>query len=333
MAKNYAITVKDIKKSYGDVEVLKGIDLQVERGTILALLGPNGAGKTTMVKILATLLGADGGKAHIEGYDVFADADKVRSIIGLTGQYAAIDEYLTGRENLRMMGRLYHLSKADAARRTEELLGQFDLLGAADRQAKTYSGGMSRRLDLAASLIASPPVIFLDEPTTGLDPRSRMAMWDIIKKLVDQGSTILLTTQYLEEADQLAHRIAVLDGGKIIAEGTSDQLKEKVGKERIEFVFETPAHLEKARVALDIDVAQVDEKRRSLSIANDGGVHKLKSLLEKLEKAKIGVEGLSLHKPTLDDVFMNLTGHQASTDENEKNGDAKLPKSKKKGKK
>jgi ABC-2 type transport system ATP-binding protein len=334
--KDYAILTKGIKKSFGDVNVLKGIDLKVERGTILALLGPNGAGKTTMVKILATLLKADAGEARIEGHHVFEDADKVRSVIGLTGQYAAIDEYLTGRENLRMMGRLYHLSKADATRRSEELLTQFDLLEAADRQSKTYSGGMSRRLDLAASLIASPPVIFLDEPTTGLDPRSRLAMWDIIKSLAAQGSTILLTTQYLEEADQLAHRIAVLDNGRIIAEGTSDQLKEKVGKERIELVFETPAQLAKAQAALAADAAVVDEKRRSLSIANDGAVHKLRQLLEKLEKAKVNVESLSLHKPTLDDVFMKLTGHQATAakpDQTETQAAKASKAKKKKGKK
>ncbi len=312
---DYAILAQGIQKSYGDLHVLNGIDLKVKRGTILALLGPNGAGKTTMVKILSTLLKADGGEVTIENYDIFAQADEVRGVIGLTGQYAAVDEYLTGRENLRMMGRLYHLSKANSARRTEELLTQFDLLGAADRQAKTYSGGMSRRLDLAASLIASPPVIFLDEPTTGLDPRSRLAMWDIIKSLVEQGSTILLTTQYLEEADQLADRIAVLDGGKIIAEGTSDQLKEKVGKERIELAFESAAQFEKGRAALADADAQIDEKRRTISIANDSGVHKLKTLLEKLEKAKVSVEALSLHKPTLDDVFMHLTGHQAIVEE------------------
>jgi ABC-2 type transport system ATP-binding protein len=332
---DYAILAQGIQKSYGDLHVLNGIDLKVKRGTILALLGPNGAGKTTMVKILSTLLKADGGEARIENYDIFAQADEVRGVIGLTGQYAAVDEYLTGRENLRMMGRLYHLSKADSARRTEELLTQFDLLGAADRQAKTYSGGMSRRLDLAASLIASPPVIFLDEPTTGLDPRSRLAMWDIIKSLVEQGSTILLTTQYLEEADQLADRIAVLDGGKIIAEGTSDQLKEKVGKERIELAFESIVQFEKGRAALADGDAQIDEKRRTISIANDSGVHKLKTLLEKLEKAEVSVESLSLHKPTLDDVFMHLTGHQAIVEEAEdaqneaKTADTK----KKKGKK
>jgi ABC-2 type transport system ATP-binding protein len=246
----YAIEVTNVTKSYGDLKVLKGIDLKVRRGSVMALLGPNGAGKTTIVKILSTLLQADSGSAHIEGHDVTSEADAVRGVIGLTGQYAAIDEYLSGRENLNMMGRLYHLSKKDARRRTEELLKQFDLVEAADRPAKTYSGGMGRRLDLAASLIAAPPILFLDEPTTGLDPRSRITMWDIITGLVAAGSTILLTTQYLEEADQLADQIAVLDGGKIIAQGTADELKDKVGKERIEFSFATDEDFKGALKAL-----------------------------------------------------------------------------------
>lgn len=331
MPKNeYAITTRGIKKSYGNLKVLDGIDLKVKRGTIQALLGPNGAGKTTTVKILATLLDADGGEATIEGYDVFKQADQVRTQIGLTGQYAAVDEYLTGRENLQMMGRLYHLSREDTKRRTDELLEQFDLVEAADRTAKTYSGGMRRRLDLATSLIATPPVIFLDEPTTGLDPRSRMAMWDIIKRLVDHGSTILLTTQYLEEADQLADRIAVIDGGKVIAEGTADELKSKVGKERIELTFATPADYKKAKEALKSKSLMSDDKRNVLSVPNDSGVRKLKEVLEKLENAKVKTEGMSLHKPTLDDVFMQLTGHQASTAEDD---EEKTNKSKKKGKK
>lgn len=313
---DYAITVSGIKKSYGKLEVLKGIDFQVERGSILALLGPNGAGKTTMVKILSTLLPADAGSASIEGFDVLAQADEVRGLVGLTGQYTAIDEYLTGRENLQMMGRLYHLGMADTARRTEELLEAFDLVEAADRTAKTYSGGMRRRLDLAASLIASPSVIFLDEPTTGLDPRSRLAMWEIITGLAERGSTILLTTQYLDEADQLADHIVVIDGGKVIAEGTPDQLKEKVGSERIELTFASPEDMKKARAMIG-DSAQVDDKRQKLSVANDGGVRALKALLEKLEKAGIAVEGLSLHKPTLDDVFMNITGHAAQQEPEE----------------
>ncbi len=222
---DYAITVKGLEKSFGNVKVLDGVDLQVEKGTMLALLGPNGAGKTTTIRILSTLLKPDGGKAEVNGFDVAHQAHHVRESIGLTGQYAAVDEILTGYENLIMMGRLYHLSREDSVKRAKELLDQFDLVEAAHRPAKTYSGGMRRRLDLAASLIATPPIIFLDEPTTGLDPRSRLAMWAIIKKLVEADVTILLTTQYLEEADQLADKIAVIDGGKIIATGTSAELQ------------------------------------------------------------------------------------------------------------
>lgn len=313
----YAIDVQDIKKSYGKLKVLDGVTFKVSRGTIFALLGPNGAGKTTTVRILSTLLKADGGSATIEGFEVGEQADAVRSIIGLTGQYAAVDEYLSGRENLRMMGRLYHLSKENAMQRAEELLEQFDLVEASDRPSKTYSGGMRRRLDLASSLIASPPIVFLDEPTTGLDPRSRLAMWDIIKKLAEKGSTILLTTQYLEEADQLADRIVVIDGGKVIAEGTADELKEKVGKERIEFSFADPIDLQKASAALEGHALQINEKRRTISISNDGGVSKLKELLVILEKADVTVDGLSLHKPTLDDVFMHVTGRATTVDEEE----------------
>lgn len=301
--------------SFGRLKVLKGIDLNVKRGTVLALLGPNGAGKTTTVRILTTLLTPDAGTATIEGFDVQKDAHEVRGIIGLTGQYAAVDEYLTGRENLNMMGRLYHLSKADSKRRTEELLKQFDLLDAADRAAKTYSGGMRRRLDLASSLIAVPPVIFLDEPTTGLDPRSRLTMWAVIKQLISEGSTILLTTQYLDEADQLADRIAVIDGGKVIAEGTADELKEKVGKERIELTFASDGDYKKAHNLLGDTATQSDPERKSLSFSNDGGVANLRKMLEDLDASKIKVEGLSLHKPTLDDVFLHLTGHQASSGE------------------
>lgn len=312
---SYSIVAKNIHKSFGEVDVLKGIYLQVPQGSILALLGPNGAGKTTTIRILTTLLEADSGTATIEGYDVKEQADGVRGVIGLTGQYAAVDEYLTGRENLEMMGRLYHLSRKDSKRRAEELLEQFELTEAANRPAKTYSGGMRRRLDLASSLVATPPVIFLDEPTTGLDPRSRLAMWDIIKGLAKSGSTILLTTQYLDEADLLADSIVVIDNGKVIAKGTADELKQNVGKERIEFTFEKAIDLEKARTIIDGEAAQVDEKRRTISVANDGGVKKLKALLEKLESNKVKVEGLSLHKPTLDDVFLHLTGHEASQEE------------------
>ena len=233
MAKsNYAVTVSGLKKSYGTNHVLKGINLKVERGTMLALLGPNGAGKTTTVRILSTLLPFDDGTVTIEGFDVKTQSDEVRNVIGLTGQSAAVDELLTGRENLEMMGRLYRLVPASAKARAQELLEEFDLVAAADRPAKTYSGGMRRRLDLAVSLIATPPIIFLDEPTTGLDPRSRLAMWGIINQLKEKGATIFLTTQYLEEADQLADQIVVIDGGKVIAEGTAAELKRKEGELR-----------------------------------------------------------------------------------------------------
>jgi len=308
---DYAISAVDLHKSFGKVKVLQGVDLRVERGTMLALLGPNGAGKTTTVRILSTLLTQDSGTATIGGYDVRKQADEVRGVIGLTGQYAAVDELLTARENLLMMGHLYHLDKASSKRRAEELLEQFDLVKAADRTVKTYSGGMRRRLDLAISLIASPPIIFLDEPTTGLDPRSRLAMWGIIKKLMAAGATILLTTQYLEEADQLADKIAVIDGGTVIAEGTADQLKSKVGKERLELILESEKDFTAAAQLFADDELHEDASRRSLSIAVDGGAMHVKDILVQLEKAKIKVEGLSLHKPTLDDVFLTLTGRQA----------------------
>ena len=309
MAKNdIVIEAKNLQKSYGKTEVLKGIDLQVERGTMLALLGPNGAGKTTTVRILSTLLNFDGGEAKIEGHNVVKDADKVRSVIGLTGQSAAVDELLTGRENLVMMGRLYRLTKKSAKARAEELLKDFDLVDAADRPAKTYSGGMRRRLDLAVSLIATPPVIFLDEPTTGLDPRSRQAMWDIIKDLLAKGTTILLTTQYLEEADQLADQIIVIDDGKVIAEGTSKQLKSKLGADRLEVTFKNADTLAKAAKALGKAVAELDDKENTASITLKDTNKDVKHVLDVLSKEKINVESLAVHKPTLDDVFISLTG-------------------------
>lgn len=317
-----AIVVKNLTKSYGKLQVLKGIDLNVKRGSIFALLGPNGAGKTTTVKILTTLLPADSGTVTVEGFDVLNEPQKVRGVIGLTGQYAAVDEYLNGYENLEMMGRLYHLSGANAKKRANELLEQFDLVEAAKRPVKTYSGGMRRRLDLALSLIATPPVIFLDEPTTGLDPRSRLAVWDIVNKLTESGVTILLTTQYLEEADQLADMIAVIDGGKVIAQGTSDQLKQKVGNERLELTFKTEADLEKAAKLIKGESINSDLKKKILSLPTDGSVHELRTLLAKFEEAKIEIDSLSLHKPTLDDVFLKLTGHQASVDAEEE-GSAK----------
>lgn len=317
-----AIQIKDVHKSFGKLKVLDGIDLDVKRGTITALLGPNGAGKTTTIRILATLLKADKGQALIDGYDVVRDADKVRTLIGLTGQYAAIDEYLTGEENLYMMGRLYHLSKSDTKRRTKDLLEQFDLVDAADRYAKTYSGGMRRRLDLAASLIATPPILFLDEPTTGLDPRSRLSLWEIIEQLADAGTTILLTTQHLDEADRLADDIAVLDNGKMIARGTADELKDKVGAERVQLTFESDAALRKAKKMITTSDVQLDEKARKLSFANDKGISGLREILGKYDKEKINIAALSLSKPSLDDVFMKLTGH-AATDEEKEEAEAK----------
>jgi len=322
MAKNdYVIQAKNLVKSYGDNHVLKGIDLNVKRGSMLALLGPNGAGKTTTVRILSTLLKFDKGSVTVEGHDVATEADKVRSVIGLTGQSAAVDELLTGRENLVMMGRLYRLTPASAKARAEELLKEFDLVGAADRPTKTYSGGMRRRLDLAVSLIATPPVIFLDEPTTGLDPRSRLAMWAIIKKLMEDGTTILLTTQYLEEADQLADQIVVIDNGKVIAEGTAKQLKSKVGKDRLELTFANDATLAKAVDALGKDVVDTNEKDSTVTVVIKETNVDIKKTLDTLSRKNISIQSMAVHKPTLDDVFLSLTGKQKKADKKTKKGD------------
>ncbi|MDP2586677.1 MAG: ATP-binding cassette domain-containing protein [Candidatus Komeilibacteria bacterium] len=314
-ADNQAIIVKGLTKSYKNLQVLKGLDFAVERGSMLALLGPNGAGKTTTIKILSTLLKGDGGSAVINGFNVATHAHQVRQNIGLTGQYAAVDEYLTARENLQMMGRLYHLSVSDSRRRAVELLEQFDLNEAAERAVKTYSGGMRRRLDLALSLIATPPVLFLDEPTTGLDPRSRLAMWEIIKQLVAADVTILLTTQNLEEADQLADSIAVLDNGKIIAQGTANELKSQVGKERLEITIDAKSDFNKAISVIGGEALATDAKARSLSLSTEGSVAEVKRVLNLMEQAGIEIETLSLHKPTLDDVFLKLTGHNAAAEE------------------
>lgn len=308
---NNIITIKNLTKSFKKVDVLKGINLEVEKGTMLALLGPNGAGKTTTIRILSTLLVPDSGDVTINGFNVLKDTDAVRSSIGLTGQYAAVDELLTGRENLVMMGQLYHLSKKDSRVRADELLAEFDLVDAADRIAKTYSGGMRRRLDLALSLIATPPILFLDEPTTGLDPRSRITIWDIIKKLMAKGTTILLTTQYLDEADKLADKIAVLDHGKIIAQGTANELKAMVGKERLEVTIDKASDFAKAKEAIVSDNKEVDESERKISVATEGTVADLKRVLDSMADAGVEVETFSLHKPTLDDVFLKLTGHAA----------------------
>jgi len=316
-----AIVVKNLQKSYKDLKVLRGIDFTVKRGTVLALLGPNGAGKTTTIKILSTLLLPDGGSASINDDDVVKHPSRVRGSIGLTGQFAAVDEYLTGEENVFMIGRLYRLSKAEAHERTQELLKQFDLVEASKRVVKTYSGGMKRRLDLAMSLIASPPVIFLDEPTTGLDPRSRLAMWSMIKKLVENGTTILLTTQYMDEADRLADEIVVIDNGKVIAQGNSAQLKAKVGSDRLELTISEKSDFDKARKVVDGKNLQADKDRRVLSIATKGGVTELKQALQRLEEAKIEVESVELRRPTLDDVFLTLTGHIATVETVAENDD------------
>jgi ABC-2 type transport system ATP-binding protein len=309
------IEVKNLRKSYGNHEVLKGIDLSVARGTMLALLGPNGAGKTTTVRILSTLLGFDGGSVTIQGHNVATNPDKVRRIIGLTGQSAAVDEMLTGRENLVMMGRLYHLTKKSAHARAEELLEEFDLVEAANRPLKTYSGGMRRRLDLAVSLIATPPIIFLDEPTTGLDPRSRLAMWDIINRLKENGATILLTTQYLEEADQLADKIIVIDGGKVIAEGTARDLKAKVGKDHLVLTFDDDKAFTTAKKLLGKDLLEFDDKELTVTvIIQDTNADVLKTL-ETLSQGSSKFAAMAIHKPTLDDVFMSLTGKQATEKE------------------
>ncbi|MDB5166388.1 MAG: daunorubicin resistance transporter ATPase, antibiotic transport system ATP-binding protein [Candidatus Saccharibacteria bacterium] len=318
MAEQIAIKVSNLKKSYGKTSVLKGIDFKVRKGSMLALLGPNGAGKTTTVRILSTLLKYDEGEVSVHGYDVKKQSEQVKSVIGLTGQSAAVDELLTGRENLIMMGRLYRLTKASADSRASELLEEFDLIDAAERPVKTYSGGMRRRLDLAVSLIATPPIIFLDEPTTGLDPRSRIAMWEIIRKLMSDGTTILLTTQYLEEADQLADQIIVIDGGKVIAEGTAKELKAKVGKDRLELIFRSANELRAAVKLLNKEVAGTDDKEQSLTIMINDTNTDVRNVLDKLAKGSINVESMAVHKPTLDDVFLSLTGKTAKVEEEEK---------------
>src|SRR5579859_4245361 len=308
------IEVRGLTKAYGNNQVLKGIDLSVERGTMLALLGPNGAGKTTVVRILSTLLRFDLGTVKVDGHDVRTEADKVRGVIGLTGQAAAVDELLTGRENLVMMGQLYRLTAASARVRAQELLEEFDLVEAAGRPARTYSGGMRRRLDLAASLIAAPPVLFLDEPTTGLDPRSRLGMWEIIKNLLAGGTTILLTTQYLEEADQLADRIVVIDDGKVIAEGTPAALKSRVGNDRLELTFRDQPAFAQAIAVLRDDVIESNPREFSATVIIQDSSADVKRALDVLANSGVALQSLAVHKPTLDDVFLTLTGKQKPTE-------------------
>jgi ABC-2 type transport system ATP-binding protein len=314
-----AILVEGLTKSFGDVRALRGIDLSVPRGTVLGVLGPNGAGKTTAVRILTTLLQPDGGRALVEGRDVVRDAAAVRRSIGLSGQSAAIQEELTGRENLELIGRLYHLSWPQARSRAVELLAQFELTDAADRAAKTFSGGMQRRLDLAASLVGHPQVLFLDEPTTGLDPRARLGMWDIIRSLVADGTTLLLTTQYLDEADELADEIVVIDHGQVIAAGTSEDLKGRVGGDVLEFTVPDRTRTADAVTAI-VKVGEgephVDEETGVISIGVGGrGSDALIEAVRALDGAGVATQGLSLRRPSLDDVFLALTGHAAEEEE------------------
>ena len=302
-----AVVVTDVRKSFGETVVLDGVELTVSEGRIVALLGPNGAGKTTMVRILSTLVPADSGDVHVAGRDVRDDPDGVRASIGVTGQFSAVDELLTGRENLQLMADLNHLGRADGRARVDELLARFDLVEAASRTVSTYSGGMRRRLDLAMTLVGSPRVIFLDEPTTGLDPRGRRQMWDDIRGLTAAGVTILLTTQYLDEADELADRIAVLDRGRIVAEGTPDELKRRIPGGHIRLQFADPSALRAATELLD--GAAPDEARLVLRVSGNGDAASLRRLLEQLEDARIAVEELSISRPDLDDVFFAVTGH------------------------
>ncbi len=309
-----AVVAEGLVKTYGDVRALDGLDLVVPRGTVLGVLGPNGAGKTTAVKILTTLVPPDSGRARVAGIDVLDRPGQVRRRIGVSGQYAAVDEYLTGFENLEMVGRLYHLGKKRARQRAHELLEQFSLSDAANRVAKGYSGGMRRRLDLAGALVADPPVLFLDEPTTGLDPRSRTEMWDVISNLVQGGTSLLLTTQYLEEADLLADNIVVIDRGRKIAEGTADELKAQVGGERIEITVADADRLDDAeRLLRPMATGPVtrEHQRRGLLVPVSGGAALLADALRRLDAEGVAVDDVGLRRPTLDDVFLSLTGHRS----------------------
>jgi ABC-2 type transport system ATP-binding protein len=316
MSNRPAILAEGLHKYYGKTHALDGLDLVAEEGSVLGMLGPNGAGKTTAVRILTTLLRPDAGHAEVGGLDVVKQADQLRARIGLTGQYAAVDENLTGYENLKMFGQLYHLSGQVAKQRASELLERFDLVEAARRTVKTYSGGMRRRLDLAASLIMSPPVLFLDEPTTGLDPRGRLAMWEVISNLVADGTTVLLTTQYLEEADQLAQQIVVVDHGRVIARGTSDELKAQVGGERLELTVASANDLQAAIQAVQAYSSgelQIDTARRHVAVPVTNGAQQLAAVIRDLDNAQVALEDLALRRPTLDDVFLSLTGHEAES--------------------
>jgi ABC-2 type transport system ATP-binding protein len=317
MSEQPAVRVEGVRKRFGTVQALDGVSLEVPPATVLGLLGPNGAGKTTMVRILTTLLLPDEGRAEVAGLDVVHHTDEIRKLIGLAGQFAAVDENLTGRENIELVGRLYHLARAEYKRRTEDLLARFDLTDAADRPVKTYSGGMRRRLDLGASLVGRPSVLFLDEPTTGLDPRSRLDLWQVIRELIAEGTTVLLTTQYLEEADELADKIVVIDHGRVIAEGTSDQLKARIGGEVIEVTVTDKAHVREAAervvqaAAGTASEVQVEKDRGKVTVRVDHGSTVLADTVRLLDAASIEFGDLALRKPTLDDVFLTLTGHPA----------------------
>jgi len=317
-----AIDAAGLGKTFGggkrkpEVRALDGISLQVPEGIVVGLLGPNGAGKTTTVNVLATLLVPDQGHATVAGFDVVKDPQEVRTRVGLSGQFAAIDENLTGRENLWMFGRLYQLPSARAKARADELLEQFGLSDAGDRPAKTYSGGMRRRLDLAGSLISHPQILFLDEPTTGLDPRSRLDMWEVIRERVREGATLLLTTQYLEEADALADSIVVVDRGRVIASGTADELKSQVGGERIEVVVREPGLIaQAAQLLAPGGDATVDQHTRRITVPTSGGAQHLVAVVRDLDEAGIAIDDIGLRRPTLDDAFLTLTGHHAEADE------------------
>lgn len=317
----YAFEVSNVVRSFGGIKALDGISLKSEQGKIFGLLGPNGAGKTTLVRMLSTLLAADSGSLKVLGLDVVKNAGEVRRQIGLAGQFAAVDEFQTGRENITMVGNLYHMPKKQIQKRTDELLERLNLSEAANRPVRTYSGGMRRRLDLGASLVAHPKVLFLDEPTTGLDPRTRLDLWGLIRELVDEGASILLTTQYMEEADELANAIAVIDRGKVIAEGTSDQLKRRLGGEVIEFVITNPKQYEivlRAVENLSSKKPSFDAETFTFTLPVKDGSKALTEVVRALDKAKVVPASLSLHKPSLDDVFLSLTGKKTEAAEADK---------------